>query len=339
MYWYGREPDRRPNQMVDIRPTPKFIDQSSYLLRFLQERCAGNVRCALVTIVGYSGSSARSLGSHMIVCEDGVFAGTVSSGCIDANVAIIALEALESRVRRRVKFGAGSPFIDIRLPCGGGIELLVEPDPNLEAISTAISRLSQRQVVALRIMPDRIETYDSDDTEASTGWEGDDFVIRYEPSLQIKVAGRGQELVALTRIALASGLDVFAYSPDAEDVAACRALGATCQHLVSPDSPPKQSADRWTAFVMLFHDHDWEPALLELILRTNAAYIGALGSRQTHLARLERLAQRGVPDGDLRRISGPIGLVPSMRNPSMLAISTLAEIVAGFSLSKRSPTD
>jgi xanthine dehydrogenase accessory factor len=78
---------------------------------------------------------------------------------------------------------------------------------------------------------------------------------------------------------------------------------------------------------MLFHDHDWEPGILKAALAGDAFYIGALGSRRTHANRLDTLRKLGVSAADLDRITGPIGLVPSMRNATMLAISTMAEIV------------
>ena len=81
---------------------------------------------------------------------------------------------------------------------------------------------------------------------------------------------------------------------------------------------------------MLFHDHDQEPAILRAALATDAFYVGALGSRKTHATRLEMLEEMGVDAHARARIHGPIGLVPSMRNAPMLAVSTLAEIIGAF---------
>tara|TARA_R110001606_G_scaffold262838_1_gene411448 strand:+ start:114 stop:380 length:267 start_codon:yes stop_codon:yes gene_type:complete len=80
----------------------------------------------------------------------------------------------------------------------------------------------------------------------------------------------------------------------------------------------------------MFHDVHWETALLKQALDGPAFFIGAVGSAKTHAKRCESLRQAGTSEHDIKRIRGPIGLVPSMRDASMLAISTLAEIVDAF---------
>jgi len=80
----------------------------------------------------------------------------------------------------------------------------------------------------------------------------------------------------------------------------------------------------------MMHDHDWEPALLAQALTGDAFYIGAVGSPHTHVKRAALLKASGLHDNDIARIKGPIGLVPSLRDASMLAVSTLAEIIEAF---------
>jgi xanthine dehydrogenase accessory factor len=100
--------------------------------------------------------------------------------------------------------------------------------------------------------------------------------------------------------------------------------------LKTPAAHPALVLDRWSALVMLFHDHDWETALLEQGLAQEALYIGAMGSRRTHSSRLAALADAGVPSEQAARIRGPIGLIPAARDPETLALSVLAEIVAAW---------
>ena len=88
--------------------------------------------------------------------------------------------------------------------------------------------------------------------------------------------------------------------------------------------------DPTSGFLTLFHDHDWEPAFLVAALATPAGFIGALGSRPTQASRLAHLAEIGVSDADLQRIRGPIGLVPSLRNANLIAVSALAEVAQTF---------
>ena len=87
-------------------------------------------RVALVTLVGIEGSTSRGLGSQMAVAEDGRFAGSFSGGCIEDAIVAEARDVLAARTGRTVRYGAGSPYIDVRLPCGGGIDLCFTPDPD-----------------------------------------------------------------------------------------------------------------------------------------------------------------------------------------------------------------
>ncbi len=87
------------------------------------------------------------------------------------------------------------------------------------------------------------------------------------------------------------------------------------------------TGDRWTASIFLFHDHDWEDALMESALDLPHFYIGAMGGRKAHDRRCEALRARGVSEAKLATIHAPIGLFHSSRDPQTLALSTLAQTV------------
>ncbi len=84
--------------------------------------------------------------------------------------------------------------------------------------------------------------------------------------------------------------------------------------------------DPWTATVLLFHDHDWEAPILARALNSKGFYVGALGSPKTHRMRCDRLAGMGVPQEQIARIHGPIGMIGRARDPGTLALSVLSEI-------------
>lgn len=94
---------------------------------------------AFASIVGVDGPSYRPLGATMVLSHDSQVTGSLSSGCIDADIALHAKEAACDGKTRRVRYGAGSPFIDIRLPCGAGLDILVAPAPD----DTTLDRISQ----------------------------------------------------------------------------------------------------------------------------------------------------------------------------------------------------
>jgi xanthine dehydrogenase accessory factor len=116
-------------------------------------------------------------------------------------------------------------------------------------------------------------------------------------------------------------------TPDQRLIAAGERLGA-CTELLSTAGPsPALVADPWSAVVFLFHDHAWEPSLLEQVITQPRFFIGAMGSSRTHANRLEQLRERGVPEEPLARITAPLGLIPSARDPMTLALSALAQVV------------
>jgi xanthine dehydrogenase accessory factor len=114
-------------------------------------------------------------------------------------------------------------------------------------------------------------------------------------------------------------------------LAAARNLpGVQARRLSVPGDRPPADDDPWTAFVLMFHDHEWEEGLLEDALAGPAFYVGALGGRKTHANRRERLIKKGIAREQVERVRGPIGLVASLRSSGMVAVSTLAEIVQVF---------
>ena len=103
---------------------------------------------------------------------------------------------------------------------------------------------------------------------------------------------------------------------------------ATRQSMTTPNAAIELPIDPYSAVLLVFHDHEWEQAILMQAARQHPFFIGALGSRKTHAMRIERLRHAGLSAADCAQIQGPIGLVPSLRNASLIAVSALAEITA-----------
>jgi len=174
------------------------------------------------------------------------------------------------------------------------VSVVIIPTPNAEIISEICARFEQRKNVSL-----------SFDDGLSFG-----SALTYAPPLRVIAAGRGENLMMFARAAHSLGIDCAAYSPDAGDAVKIKALGGQAEGLVIGQ-----------------HDHDYEVPLLRKALESEAFYIGAMGSRTTHDARL--MALREIDSSlKLSRLRGPIGLVPSMRDAGRLAVSVLAEIIA-----------
>jgi xanthine dehydrogenase accessory factor len=226
-----------------------------------------------------------------------------------------------------LRFGVGSPLIDIRLPCGGGLDLLFLPRPSLVAIRAADDQLQRRLPTTLPMGLNGELNVVSDGCAAS-GWRSRIFHAVHRPDLRLFILGHGAEVGALTRLGLAHGVDVKVLTPERGIVDAMMALGVETHWLKFPAATPHLAAVRQSAIVMLFHDHDWEADLLIQAIEQAAFFIGAMGSRATHAARLNQLRAEGTTEAALRRIHGPIGLIPATRDPETLALSVLTEIVA-----------
>lgn len=293
----------------------------------LAEGRAQGRRGALITIVGLEGGAPRPLGTQMAVLEDGRYCGYVSGGCVEAAVAAEALVVLERGRDATLRFGLGSPFVDIQLPCGGGIDMHVHIDPDASTVARVQELTARRAAFSLVLPADGVARVVQGDAPGRVSeWVSGAFHRRFAPRTRLMLIGRGLEFRTLARVGRAAGLDVVACSPDAGDLAAARQAGIEAVGLAALEHVPVLPADPWTAMVFLFHDHDWETALLRAALDSEAFFIGALGSRRTHAVRCERLARSGVSEAQIARICGPVGLFGPARSANALAVSVLAQI-------------
>lgn len=262
-------------------------------------RAACQPGVGLCTITHIEGSFSRRLGAQLAVRGDGSVTGSLADGCLEQE---LAREIAEGGERRVIRYGAGSPKIDFRLPCGGGLEILIDPDPDRAALADAVALLDARQEARLSL------------PEPSPLSER-----RYVPDLRLVLFGEGPELAAMAQVAEVAGITVEAHGRDDGTLA----LGKVPDHL---------SADRWTAIVLLFHDHEWERAILQGALKTPAFLIGAQGGAPARAAREAELVALGFAPEQVARIASPIGTVKHSREPLGLALSALATIAGEYEL-------
>ena len=318
-------------QMVELRRSGEpglDGDSPAAALALLESGHRRGLSGVLITIIGIDGGAPRALGSHMAVLEDGTYCGYISGGCVEAAVAGEALRVWRSGADEVLRFGRNSPFIDVRLPCGGGIDVHMHVRPDPQVIAAALEAHGQRQAFAIELRPElgRASFAPLTGPTPQTGWQNGVFRRVYTPSTRLVLVGRGLEFEALIRLARAAGLDVACLTPDEHGRRLAASLGAPVTDLTSPSETPQMPVDPWSAVVLLFHDHDWETALLGEALDTDAFFIGALGSKRTHEARLLRLRASGVSAAEAARIHGPIGLFGPTREAGSLAISVLAQV-------------
>jgi xanthine dehydrogenase accessory factor len=294
---------------------------------FLARARALGIPGALVSISAIDGGAPKALGTHMAVLADGRYIGHVSGGCVEPAIAAEVAPMIASGKDQVIRFGKGSCYMDIRFPCGGGVDLLVHAAPGAALVDDALARFGQRESFAIAFNPPRSRARLAN-AGAETGWQDGEFVRRYLPRTRLLLVGRGPDFETLARVAIAAEYDLALATPDAGSALALADLGVPVELLKTPAQPFDLPIDPWTATVLLFHEHEWEHAILARAAAANGFYVGALGSVKTHALRRERLAAMGLPQEHIDRIRGPIGLLDRAREPGMLALSVLAEIAA-----------
>jgi xanthine dehydrogenase accessory factor len=281
-------------------------------------------QAVLAVITSVIGASYRSPGAMMCLFADGATAGSLTNGCIESDLLLHARESLATSRPIHLRYGAGSPFFDIRLPCGGGLEVALYPLPDAEVLKQIQRQRTKRAPFALRFTESgKLSLQDSH----PTGWDGKDFVIDQPPDLRVLVFGEGPEAIQFCRLVHAAGYGLHLSTPSDATLAVCLQHGISVAKLKAADVSDLSADDR-TAIVFFFHDHDRELPFVFAALSSAAFYVGAQGSRRVALRRREDLWALGMRANDLGRVKGPIGLIPSSRDPVTLAVSVLAEILA-----------
>ena len=277
--------------------------------------------CALVASVAIEGGAAREVGSLAVVCASGAMTGYLSNGCIDRDIVLQGLEALEAGQVRHIRYGAGSPYMDLKLPCGGALELVIDPQPDLAALEAAHAALQARQAAELSFDIDRGLVPDSDGP----------LLFRYAPKPALVLTGRGTIFRTTAALATSMEFDLHLVSPDEVDLDSLAGLGAVSARLMTtPDRSPQLPVDRYTAVLLLFHDHEWEQAIVLAAAPKEPFFLGALGSMKTQARRLKALEDSGADAALCALVRGPIGLVPSLRSASQIAVSALAEVISAM---------
>jgi len=298
---------------VATRPIPvraHSVDNPADILRFAAEALSSGP-AALATLVEIRGGAARALGAHVAVAADGRFCGYVSGGCVEAAVAAEAFQAIAENRDRIVKFGEGSPFFDIALPCGGGVAVAIHVLREASMLYNVLSELANRRSAALAYTPQSQSLVQVDKLPERSEWRENTFVSLYRPQTRVVISGQTREAEAVRRIADASGYDV-----------------QLIENTQSRSALDSIQIDPFTAVVLLHHDLDLETKILEAALASQAFYIGALGSTRTHRRRIERLRSRGISSDCFDRIKAPIGLFGPTRDATSLALSVLADVAA-----------
>jgi len=284
---------------------------------------AAGAPAALATLVAVGGGGPRPVDTQMVFA-DGIVAGYFSGGCVESDVADHAFACLADGEPRRLVYGEGSPWPDIRLLCGARIEIFVErvapDDPALAELLAA--REDRRPVVWISDGRRRACTA----PEAAQAWKGA-ITRRHDPQPRLVVFGADPTALAIAQLGAQSGLETTLVRPKGPEQPPPLAGVAYRRE----DPAPALAAiglDPWTAVAVATHDMEIDQAALSAALPSAASYVGLLGARARLPERLARLRALGIPDGALTKLHAPIGLDIGGKAPWEVAVSVIGEIMA-----------
>ncbi len=301
------------------------------IFEFLNKDLGQGRESVLVTVISVAGSSMRNPGAHMAVSRDGDYVGSLSGGCIERAVVSEALDVLKAGGPRIVRFGKGSPYLDIKLPCGGGLDVHFMPLNEAEFTKTCIENIDKRIPFGFSLPIDKGEVEISR-TGIKTGIQIQDniIVVGHEPNPKVLIIGHGAATTSMARLSREMRFDAQVLTSDQPLAEKLYGEGFDTSFLKTPVETDRIVSDPWTAIVFLFHDHDWEGALMQHALNQSHFYFGAMGGRRAHEARRLELQSKGLSADKIETIYAPIGLFHSSRDPDSLALSALAQITQVF---------
>jgi xanthine dehydrogenase accessory factor len=289
-------------------------------------------RVVLGTIVRTWGSAPRPVGSNVVIRDDGLVMGSVSGGCIEDDlIARVRARGIAAEAPEIIRYGVSAEEATrFGLPCGGTIELLLEPVAAHSRLPELLSRLeagrATRRIVARATGEVTLEDASGTD-ELSLDEER--LVAVFGPSWRMLLIGAGQLSQYLGQMAAALGYQVTVCDPREEYADTWPAGQAVLVRTMPDDTVLAFRPDRHTAIIALTHDPKLDDMALLEALRSQAFYVGAIGSYANQAKRRERLIEHfEMTAEELDRLHGPVGIKNGARTPPEIAVSILAELTA-----------
>lgn len=302
------------------------------VLKAAVEWTADGHRAVLGTIVRTWGSAPRPPGSNVVIRDDGRVMGSVSGGCIEDDlIARVRAGGIGSDKPELVRYGvAAEEATRFGLPCGGTIELLMEPVLPRAQLPALLERLEGGRTTRRTVWRSsgEVELADAGGTDV-LALDADKLVSVFGPSWRLLVIGAGQLTQYLGEMAHALGYQVTVCDPREEYADSWQFAQAKLVRTMPDDTVIEFRPDPHTAIIALTHDPKLDDMALMEALRSNAFYIGAIGSRANQAKRRARLIEHfEMTEAELDRLHGPVGIRNGARTPPEIAVSILAELTA-----------
>jgi xanthine dehydrogenase accessory factor len=298
------------------------------LERALDWRRAGR-RVWLLTVAQTFGASPRPPGSLAAVRDDGILVGSVSGGCIEDDL-----------VARREEYRGAKPAFAaygvsaeearrFGLPCGGQVEVLVEPEVELGSLESLLGELALRRIVA-RHVDLATGAWTLEPAHAGDECERTEQRLTsvHGPRWRLLVIGASEIAHYLAEVAATVDYQVFVCDPREEYKAAWRARGGTWIDGMPDDAVLAFKPDGHSVVITVSHDPKIDDMALLEALKSEAFYVGAVGSARTSAQRRARLATFDLTAAQVAKLHGPVGLAIGSRTPPEIALAILADLIA-----------
>jgi len=286
-------------------------------------------RVWLLTVAQTFGASPRPPGSLAAIRDDGILVGSVSGGCIEDD---LVARRDEYRGRKHHFAAYGVTAEEARrfgLPCGGELEVIIEPGVKAAEIAMLLDAIAAGRVVARRVdlasgdwsLEPAKPTDECERTQTA-------FTSIHGPRWRMLVIGASEIAHYLAEVAATVDFQVFVCDPREEYKSAWRAKGATWIDGMPDDAVLAFRPDGHSVILTVSHDPKLDDMALLEALKSEAFYVGAVGSSRTSAERRKRLADFDLSPQEIARLRGPVGLSIGSRTPPEIALAILADLVA-----------
>ncbi|GFM66027.1 MULTISPECIES: XdhC family protein [Pseudomonas syringae group] len=306
------------------------------VLRTACDWLASGHRVLLATVVRTWGSSPRPVGSMMVLRDDGRAVGSVSGGCIEDDLihrytTAYSAGSLPLTPPEVVRYGVSADEAHrFGLPCGGTLELVLEFSPLLQTLEQLVTRLEQGSLVQRILnLADGSVSLETTLVPEELRFDGDCLVNTLGPGYRMLLIGAGALAEYVSIMALFNGFKVTVCDPRIEYMDTWAVPGVEKSSGMPDDVVAAFRPDLRTCIIALSHDPKLDDLALLEALKSQAFYIGAIGSRRNNQSRRERLMTHfGETEASLQRLRGPIGVYIGSKTPAEIAVSVMAEILA-----------
>jgi xanthine dehydrogenase accessory factor len=301
------------------------------VLRSASEWVRDGRHVVMATIIKTWGSAPRPIGALTAIRDDGLVVGSVSGGCIeDDMIELVKRGELAKDKPATTRYGITAEEAKrFGLPCGGTLELVLEPLGKDSGLDELLSRVERHELVMRRLDMEtgHVTIGPAKSTDQLT-FDGATLSTVHGPRWQLLIIGAGQLSVYLAQMAQALDYQVTICDPREEYAEGWSVPGTEFKRGMPDDVVTESSLDGHSAVVTLTHDPKLDDMALLEALKSPAFYVGAIGSKKNNDARRKRLADFDLSLAEIGRLHGPVGLKLGSKTPPEIAIAILAEMTA-----------